>query len=134
LVDPTGSRGFYLGFRYVLLAQIHPRSRDSCLMLSPSAPARVQGPRRELQREVPNLVIGEARVGVRVRVRAHHRIAERRGMVGTVVESYGGEEHVAVDVRFPNGERRLFWPGDLETLSSPRTPWWRSRLVGGSSG
>jgi hypothetical protein len=103
-------------------------------MLSPSALTKVQGPRRELQREVPNLVIGEARVGVRVRVRGHHRIAERRGMVGTVVERYGGEEHVAVDVRFPNGERRLFWPGDLEAISSPRSPWWRSRLVGGSSG
>jgi hypothetical protein len=103
-------------------------------MLSPSAPARVQGPSRELQREVPSVVIGEVRVGVRVRVRGHHRIAERRGMVGTVVERYGGEEHVAVDVRFPDGERRLFWPGDLEAISSPRTPWRRSRLVGGSSG
>ncbi len=103
-------------------------------MLSPSAPARVQGPSRELQREARNLVTGEARVGARVRVRAHHGIAERRGMVGTVVERYGGEEHVAVDVRFPNGERRLFWPGDLEAVSSPRTPWWCSRLVGGSSG
>jgi hypothetical protein len=103
-------------------------------MLSPSALAKVQGPRREPQQEAGNVVTGEARVGARVRVRAHHRIAERRGMVGTIVERYGGEEHVAIDVRFPNGERRLFWPGDLETLSSPRTPWWRSRLVGSSSG
>jgi hypothetical protein len=103
-------------------------------MYSPSALARVQGPRRELQREVPNMVTGEARVGARVRVRGHHRIAERRGMVGTIAERYGGEEHVAIEVRFPDGALRLFWPGDLEAISSPRPPWWRSRLIGGSAG
>jgi hypothetical protein len=80
------------------------------------------------------VVTGEARVGARVRVRGHHRIVERRGMVGTVVDRYGGEEYVAVVVRFPDGKRRLFWPGDLEAISSPRTPWWRYRLVRSSSG
>lgn len=103
-------------------------------MLSSSAPVRVQGLKRELQREVPSVVTGEARVGARVRVRGHHRIAQRRGMVGMIIDRYGGEEHVAVDVRFPNGERRLFWPGDLETISSSRRPRWRYLNVGSSAG
>jgi hypothetical protein len=67
-------------------------------------------------------------VGVRVRVREHHRIAERRGMVGEVVGLYGGEEYVAVDVRFSDGEYRLFWPGDLDEISSSQPSWWRALL------
>jgi hypothetical protein len=47
-------------------------------------------------------------------VREHHRIAKRYGTVGEVVGRYGGEEFVAVDVRFSSGSQRLFWPGDLE--------------------
>ena len=39
-------------------------------------------------------------VGTKVRVRQEHRILERRGMIGKVVGRYGGEEYVAVDVRF----------------------------------
>jgi hypothetical protein len=74
----------------------------------------------------------DARVGMRVRVVDHHRIEERRGLVGKVVGRYGGEEHVVVDVRFPDGRQRLFWPDDLEEISSPR-PWWRS-LLGGQRG
>jgi hypothetical protein len=66
----------------------------------------------------------EMRIGVTVRVREHHRIAERRGMLGRIVERYGGEEYMAVDVRFSDGQRRLFWPEDLKEISS-RT-WWRS--------
>jgi hypothetical protein len=31
-------------------------------------------------------------IGTKVRVGEHHRIAERRGMVGRVVGTYGGEE------------------------------------------
>jgi hypothetical protein len=62
-------------------------------------------------------------VGVRVRVGEQHRIAERRGMVGR----YGGDDYVAVDVRFPDGRHRLFWPRDLEEVTSPQ-PWWRSLL------
>ena len=73
----------------------------------------------------------EARVGMKVRVCKHHRISERRGMVGRIMSRYGGEEYVAVDVRFPDRQYRLFWPKDLEEVSSPR-PWWRS-LVGGES-
>jgi hypothetical protein len=60
-----------------------------------------------------------ARPGTRVRVMEHHGIEERRGLMGTVVDVYGGEEYVAVDVLLVDGERRLFWPGDLEELSPP---------------
>ena len=67
-------------------------------------------------------------MGMRVRVRQEHRILERRGMVGKVVGRYGGEEYVAVDVRFSDGQRRLFWPGDLEEIASPQPSLWRSML------
>jgi hypothetical protein len=60
----------------------------------------------------------EARVGMKVRVCKHHRILERRGMVGRIVSRYGGEEYIAVDVRFPDRQYRLFWPEDLEEISS----------------
>jgi hypothetical protein len=73
------------------------------------------------------------RVGAKVRVREHHRIAGRRGMVGRIVGRYGGEEYVAIDVLLSNGEYRLFWPCDLETISSPRLPWWRARLGWGGA-
>jgi hypothetical protein len=72
----------------------------------------------------------DVHVGMRVRVADHHRIAERRGLLGKVVGRYGGEEHVVVDVRFPDGRQRLFWPEDLEEISAPR-PWWCSLLLGG---
>jgi hypothetical protein len=74
----------------------------------------------------------ETRIGAMVRVREHYRIAERRGMVGSIVDRYGGEEYMAVDVRFSNGQRRLFWPEDLEEISSSR-PWWRSLRGRGSA-
>ena len=74
----------------------------------------------------------EACFGMRVRVGEHHRIPERRGMVGRVVGSYGGDEYVAVDVRFPDGRCRLFWPSDLEEVASPPPFWWRS-LIGRES-
>ena len=74
----------------------------------------------------------EVRVGVEVRVGEHHRIGERHGMVGRVVGRYGGVNYVAVDVRFADGHCRLFWPEDLEEISSPKSSWWRS-LLGGSS-
>jgi hypothetical protein len=67
---------------------------------------------------------------MRVRVTDRHRIAERRGLVGKVVGRYGGEKHVAADVRFPDERQRLFWPEDLEEISSSR-PWWRSLLLDG---
>jgi len=55
-------------------------------------------------------------------------------MVGKVVGRYGGEEYVAVDVRFSNGQRRLFWPSDLEEIASPKPSFWRSLLDGESRG
>jgi hypothetical protein len=67
-------------------------------------------------------------IGTSVTVREHHRIAELSGMVGRVADHYGGEGYMAVDVHFPGGQRRLFWPEDLEEISSPR-PWLHS-LIG----
>jgi hypothetical protein len=77
----------------------------------------------------------QARTGMRVRVMEHHRVQERRGLLGTVVAVYGGEAYIAVDVRLAEGERRLFWPRDLEEIS-PSSPnaWWRFLLGWGSAG
>jgi hypothetical protein len=63
----------------------------------------------------------QARRGTWVRVRDHHRVEERRGLVGRVVARYGGEDYIAVDVRLADGECRLFRPRDLEEIypSSP---------------
>jgi hypothetical protein len=72
----------------------------------------------------------DVRLGMRVRVTYHHRIAERRGLVGKVVGRYGGEKHVVVDVRFPDERQRLFLPEDLEEISSSR-PWGHSLLLDG---
>jgi hypothetical protein len=66
-------------------------------------------------------------VGMQVKVAHHHRIEGRRGLVGRVVGCYGGDVHVVVDVRFPDGRQRLFWPDDLEEIASS-LPWWRSLL------
>jgi hypothetical protein len=62
----------------------------------------------------------DVRVGMQVRVSDHHRMVERRGLLGKVVGRYGGEVYVAVDVRFPDRPYRLFWPEDLEEMSSPQ--------------
>ena len=69
---------------------------------------------------------------MRVKVQEHHRIEQRRGLVGKVVGCYGGKEYRALDVRFPNGQYRLFRPEDLEQIATPQ-PWWCS-LLGGRSG
>ena len=58
----------------------------------------------------------QARPGRRVRVMEHHRVQERRGLMGKVVARYGGEDYVAVDVRLTDGQYRLFWPRDLEEI------------------
>jgi hypothetical protein len=59
-------------------------------------------------------------IGTTVRVREHHRIAERRGMVGRIVEHYGADAYMVVDVLFSDGLRWLLWPEDLEEeISSP---------------
>ena len=57
-------------------------------------------------------------MGTRVRVREHHRIAERRGMVGMVVGCYGGNEYKVVDVLVSDRVRWLLWPQDLKEISS----------------
>ena len=74
----------------------------------------------------------DVRVSMLVKVLEHHRIEQRRGLLGKVVGRYGGEEHVVVDVLFPDGRQRLFWPEDLEEIAFPR-PWWRLLLLGGQS-
>ena len=74
----------------------------------------------------------DVRVGMQVRVSDHHRIVERRGLLGKVVGRYGGEGHVVVDVCVPDGRQRLFRPEDLEEIASPLS-WWRSFLLGGQS-
>ena len=66
------------------------------------------------------MTLEQARPGSRVRVMEHHRVEERRGLVGKVVARYGGEEYIAVDVRLADGEFRLFWPRDLEEISPLR--------------
>ena len=68
-----------------------------------------------------------ARVGIEVMVSDRHPIAERRGMVGTIVGRWGGEDYVAVDVRCADGHHRLFWPYDLEEISSGRPSRQRSQ-------
>ena len=75
----------------------------------------------------------QARRGMRVRVMEHHRVEERRGLLGRVVDRYGGEEYIAVDVRLADGQYRLFWPRDLEEISSSPLAWWRV-LLGGDAG
>jgi len=75
----------------------------------------------------------QALPGTRVRVTEHHRVEEHRGLMGKVVARYGGERHIAVDVRLSDGEFRLFWPRDLEEIS-PAQAWWRFLLVGDAGG
>ena len=77
-----------------------------------------------------------ARPGMRVRVMEHHRVEQRRGLVGTIVARYGGKDYVAVDVRLVGGQYRLFWPKDLEEIfpSSPRASLWGFLLGGSSAG
>jgi hypothetical protein len=58
-------------------------------------------------------------IGMKVRVREHNRIAERRDMVGRIVEHYGEDGHMVVDVLFSDRLRWLFWAEDLEEISSP---------------
>ena len=69
----------------------------------------------------------QARPGARVRVMDHHRVEERRGLMGKVVARYGGEDYMAVDVRLADGQYRLFWPRDLEEIPYSRA-WWRLLL------
>lgn len=63
--------------------------------------------------------MGSEEVCVGARVRSGHRVASPRGATGKIVDTYGGEEFMAVAVQFPDGRRRLFWPADLENASGP---------------
>ena len=38
-------------------------------------------------------------------------------MEGRVVGRYGGNEYLALEVLFSGGERRMFWPSDLEEVA-----------------
>ncbi|HZB10597.1 MAG TPA: hypothetical protein VE525_15950 [Rubrobacter sp.] len=76
----------------------------------------------------------QVRPGMRVRVIEHHRVEQRRDLlVGTIVAIYGAEDYRAVDVHLDGGQYRLFWPSDLEEISSPKA-WWRFLLGWGSAG
>jgi len=76
----------------------------------------------------------QASPGMRVRVKEHHRVQERRGLMGKVVALYGGEVYVAVDVRLADGQYRLLWPRDLEEISPSPQAWWRLLLGGDAAG
>ena len=76
----------------------------------------------------------QALPGMQVRVMDHYRVEEGRGLMGTVVDRYGGEEHTDVDVRLDAGEYGLFWPGDLEEISPPQEAWWRFLFGGEAAG
>lgn len=79
------------------------------------------------ERGCPGMTPEQVRPGTRVRIMEHYRVEACRGLKGTVVARYGGEAYVAVDVRLADGERRLFWPSDLEQIPGQRT-WWSSML------
>ena len=73
----------------------------------------------------------QVRPGMRVRVMEHHTVEQRRDLlVGTVVARYGAEDYMAVDVRLDGGQYRLFWPSDLEEISSSSA--YPSRIIGKS--
>ncbi len=76
----------------------------------------------------------QVRPGMRVRVMEHHVVEQRRDLVGTVVACYGAEDYMAVDVHLDGGQYRLFWPNDLEEISSSPRGWWRFLLGWGSTG
>ena len=68
--------------------------------------------------------------GTRVRVLEHHRREALRGMAGKVVGRYGRGGHLVADVRLLDCRRVLFWPRDLEEVTSARPRRWRSLLEG----
>ena len=58
----------------------------------------------------------EARPGVMVRVREGYRKSEFDGMLGTVKQTFGHPDYVAVDVQLVNGGLELFWHHQLDKL------------------
>ena len=75
----------------------------------------------------------DARVGMRVKVQDHHRREALRGMTGKIVGRYGDRGHVAVDVKLSDGSGMLFWPRDLQEVTSAHLRWWRFLLEGTST-
>jgi len=72
---------------------------------------------------------------MRVRLMHYHRIEQRRDLlVGTVVARYGAEDYMAVDMCLDGGQDRLFWPSDLEEISSSPKAWRRFLLGWESTG
>ena len=66
----------------------------------------------------------QVRPSMRVRVIEHHMAHKSRDLlVGTVVALYGAEDYMAVDVCLDSGQYRLFWPSDLEKISSSPKAW-----------
>ncbi len=60
-----------------------------------------------------------ASVGMRVRVKNAYRKPELRGAVGTIVQSYGHPDCVALEVRLEDGSSQLFWRHELEGAEAP---------------
>jgi hypothetical protein len=52
----------------------------------------------------------KARIGMKMRVHEGYRKAHLRGLIGTIMERYGGERYVAFEVLFANGRLEPFFP------------------------
>ena len=62
----------------------------------------------------------EARVGTSVGVLdAGRRVG--KGRIGTIVQTYGHPDYLAVDVRFDDGSAELFWYYELRTIGPQRS-------------
>lgn len=65
----------------------------------------------------------ETPIGARVKVREDCRCpAELRGMIGTVLASYGQPGYAAFDVLFANGRIELFWQYELTEAADVVVP------------
>ena len=63
----------------------------------------------------------KVKVGAKVRVREDYRVPELRGMVGTVVKTYGRGKRRAMHVSSEDGLWQLFRPEELEELEETRS-------------
>ena len=57
----------------------------------------------------------KARIGTSVGVLDGARGAGK-GRLGTIVQTYGHPDHLAVDVRFEDGSAELYWYYELRTI------------------
>ena len=64
----------------------------------------------------------QAQIGKRVRIRADHRSAALRGMVGTIEERWGNPDYIALDVLLDDGRSELFWHHELEEITQSSWP------------